>query len=159
MLYFTGLVFIFKFSNIENKVSLEITEQAKQAIAEAIQTIKNNLPQLTNLNPLKRQEMLKMGDKTLAFVNKAYENALTHPELAPSYLDLAEMKKDLDAVKELTNIVRPLQVQLDLLKDTSMIAGSEGYAAALVFYNSVKSTYKTGVPAAKHYLTNCRSVL
>ncbi len=37
-LYFKVLVFIFKFSDMENKVRIEITEQTKQAIATAIQT-------------------------------------------------------------------------------------------------------------------------
>ncbi len=92
---------------------------------------------------------VRRRDKTLAFVNKAYDNALAHPELVPSYLDLAEMKKDLDAVAALNSIIRPLQEQVDLLNDTAMIAGSEGYSSALVFYNAVKSAYKAGVPVAK----------
>ena len=56
---------------MENKVSVTISEAASAAIAVAIATINQNLPVLINLTPDERQALPKMGDKTVAFVNKS----------------------------------------------------------------------------------------
>jgi hypothetical protein len=46
-------------------------------------------------------ELSKMGDKTLAFVQKALEYAEANPTLVPAYLDIAEAKKDFSLSQDL----------------------------------------------------------
>jgi hypothetical protein len=134
----------------ENKISLSLSAQEKQQLQAAVKTIQDILlPQLVQLDPDDRREILKMGDKTVAFVNKAYEHATRNPELAPSYLDLGEMKKDLDAIDDLRAVLMPLEQMNLILTDSIMLAGSEAYNDALVFYNSVKAAAKIKIGASE----------
>jgi hypothetical protein len=90
-----------------------------------------------------------MGEKTLSFVEKAYDFAKQNPNLIPPYLDLDAFGADFtDAhgLWSLSNTVRQLGEGLD---DTEMAAGSEAYQAALVFYKSVKMAAAQDIPGAK----------
>jgi hypothetical protein len=52
-----------------------------------ISAVKQTLqPYIIALTPHERQTMLKMGDKSLAFVEKAHDYAADNPTLTPSYL-------------------------------------------------------------------------
>ena len=58
----------------QNLVSVSITPEELKQISGAIDTLKTTLlPKLKVLNPTERQELPKMGDKSLAFVKKALE--------------------------------------------------------------------------------------
>lgn len=49
----------------------------------AIKTFVKTLDFMINLTPVERQRILKMGDKTLAFVEKGLAYAQQRPELMP----------------------------------------------------------------------------
>jgi hypothetical protein len=134
---------------MENKVSASLTSEAAAEIKGATGVIENNLPPLISLTAEQRQATPKMGDKTLAFVYKALEYAKQNPELVPAFLDLTEVEKDVELVKALNNVLKPLAQLVEKLDDTTLQAGSEAYTAALVFYNSVKGAAKAGVPGTK----------
>lgn len=42
--------------------------------------------------------MLKMGEKTVSFVQKSYDYSRENPDLVPPFLDIAEYEKDIQAV-------------------------------------------------------------
>jgi hypothetical protein len=107
------------------------------------------LPYVTPLTPHERQEMLKMGEKTLSFVEKAHEFATTNPTLWPSYLDMATFDIDFADARGLWNVLLSTKQLHENVDDTGMIAGSEAYQAALVFYNSVKTAARQDIPGAK----------
>lgn len=134
---------------LENKISVQLAATATTAIAAALQTIQTNLPFLLNLSADERKELPKMGDKTVAFVNKALEYAKQNPTVVPTFLNVAEFGKDVDLVNALTKISIPMSQISEKLDDTTMVAGSEAYSAALVFYNAVKAAEKAGVPGMK----------
>lgn len=134
----------------ENKISLSISEADMQAIQAAIKTLQDKLlPLLVQLDAEDRQEINKMGDKTVSFVTKAYEHALQNPDLVPSYMDLAEMKIDLDAVETLRQLGNPLGQLAQFVNDSRMLAGSEALREALAFYNAVKGAAKLKVGASQ----------
>ena len=134
---------------MENKVSISVSTAAAANIVDAIQEIERNLPLLINLTVEERKSLLKMGDKTLAFVGKTLDYAKQNPTLVPPFLDMVEFEKDVTAVQALSSILKPLQQLTEKLDDTTMQAGSEAFAAALVFYTSVKAAAKAGVPGMK----------
>jgi hypothetical protein len=83
--------------------------------------------------------MPKMGEKTIGFVEKAYDFARQNPSLVPPYLELGAFGVDFEAAHglwTLFNSVRQLEEGID---DTEMAAGSVAYQAVLVFYYSVKA--------------------
>ncbi len=71
-----------------------------------------------------------------------------HPELAPQFLDVNEFKNDVQAVETLRSIHSPLEQIAEMLSDSMTLAGSDAYAAALMFYGSVKSAKKSNVAKA-----------
>lgn len=134
----------------ENQISINFSNEELKKINEAIKTLQDALlPKLVKLSPEQRHEIVKMGDKTLAFVTKSYEYASQNPTLVPAYLDVNEMKNDLDAVETLRQIFNPLQEIAQDLEDSMMLSGSEAFIASLVFYNAVKGASKSKIGASE----------
>ncbi len=134
----------------ENQISINFSNEELEKINQAIKVLQQILlPKLVKLNPEQRQEIAKMGDKTLAFVTKSYEYAKQNPALVPAYLDINEMKTDLDAVESLRQIFSPLQEIAQDLEDSMMVSGSEAYIASLSFYNAVKGASKSKIWASE----------
>ena len=134
---------------MENRISITISEEALANITMAISTIGQNIPVLFNLSAEDRQALPKMGDKTLAFVNKTLEYAKQNPKVVPSFLDLTEFEKDALVVTNIKKVLIPLQQLVEKLEDTTLLAGSEAYTAALVFYTALKGAAKAGEPGMK----------
>jgi hypothetical protein len=49
-----------------------------------------------------------MGDKTLAFVNKALEYSKQNPKVVPLFLDVTEFENDVQSVTNINKGVNPL---------------------------------------------------
>ena len=124
----------------------EILDQAQAKIVEVATLLK---PYLLALTTTEKQELPKMGPKTLNFVEKSHEYAHENPNLVPPYLEMGEFDTDFaDAhgLWKLYNHVRQLQ---DGIADTQMTAGSEAFQSALIFYNSAKVATSQSIPGAK----------
>ncbi|HZK68825.1 MAG TPA: hypothetical protein VFC36_04420 [Paludibacter sp.] len=134
---------------MENRISITISAEAIAEIAAAIATIGLALPAPVNLSKEERQKLAKMGDKSLAFVNKALEYARQNPGVVPAFLDVPEFEKDVLAVTSLNSVLVPLRQLVEKLDDTSLLTGSEAYSSALIFYDAVKRAAKAGVPGMK----------
>jgi hypothetical protein len=90
------------------------------------------------LTPEERHEMLKMGEKPLMFVEKAHDFARQNPTLVPAHLDMDAFDVDFEDAHGLWTLLNTIQQLEEGVDDTEMIAGSEAYQSALVFYKSVK---------------------
>ena len=135
---------------LENRVSIEITQEDQQAIEGALDTLKTKLaPYLESLTAQDRKELPKMSDGTVPFVSKAVEYAQDNAAFVPAFVDVGELKKDVAAVNTLTQLLRQVEEIQTLLDDTVVLAGSEAYVAALAFYNSVKLGVRMNIPGAK----------
>jgi hypothetical protein len=106
-------------------------------------------PYLLPLTPAERHDMPKMGDKTLSFVEKAQDYAHQYPSLCPSYLNVAEFDIDMTDATGLRKVHVTARQLSDNIDDTVMIAGSEAYQAALLFYNAVKTAAAQDILGAK----------
>jgi len=134
---------------MENRISFVISPEAVANIRTAIETINQNLPELVNLTVDDRRTLPKMGDKSFAFVSKAFEYANQIPKVVPGFLDMDEFEKDTNGYSELRKVLNPLQQLVEKLDDTTMLTGSEAYTAALVFYTALKGAAKSGEPGMK----------
>jgi hypothetical protein len=106
-------------------------------------------PYLIALTAAERQSMPKMGDGTVAFVNKVLSYSATNPEFAPAFMSVPDMLVDGNAVTQLTPVFK-LSSQLNAnIEDTLTLSGSEAYIAALMYYHSVKQAAKNNIPGAK----------
>jgi hypothetical protein len=98
-----------------------------------------------------------MGNKTLSFVSKAQDYAHQYQNLCPSYLNLAAFDTDMSDATGLRTVLIAAKQLSDNLDDTVMIAGSEAYQAALVFYNAVKAAAAQDIPGAKEVYTDLKT--
>jgi hypothetical protein len=114
-------------------------------------------PYLLSLTPTERRDLLKMGDKTLSFVEKAQAYAHQYPELCPSYLSVTELDADMADATGLRRVHIAAKQLSDDIDDTVMVAGSEAYQAALVFYNAVKAAAVQDIPGAKEVYSDLKT--
>ncbi len=126
-------------------LNFEIKPDEKSEIINLINQINQKLPFLINLTPEERINIPKMGDKTVAFVQKAIELAEQNPNLVPPYVNTSEMKRDFELSEVLREVLNLVGQLYEKLSDTYMAAGSEAYVAALQFYNSAKWASKSNV--------------
>jgi hypothetical protein len=122
-----------------NSISATLTQTDRDAIAQAVATIRERLPFLIDLMGEERSALPKLGDKSRAFVSKALEVASQNPEFLPRSFDIEEMRKDLALYEDLSSVMMTLAQLQDLVDDTCLLAGSEAYTAALTIYNYAKS--------------------
>ncbi|MDR1867353.1 MAG: hypothetical protein LBQ77_03675 [Treponema sp.] len=106
-------------------------------------------PYVLALTPAERHELPKMGEKTIGFVEKAYDFAQQNPNLVPPYLDIAAFGADFSDAHGLWTLCNTIQQLEQGVDDTEMVAGSEAYQAALIFYKSVKMAAAQDIPGAK----------
>lgn len=99
--------------------------------------------------PNERHDIFKMGEKSLSFVEKSYEFARQNPTLVPPFLNMSEFGADYADAHGLWNVQNAAKQLYEGIDDTTMIAGSEAFQAALVFYNSVKVAAANDISGAK----------
>ncbi|MEH2275535.1 MAG: hypothetical protein V7K40_12300 [Nostoc sp.] len=121
-------------------ISATLAQTERDAVLQAISTIKEKLPFLVDLSSDDRKTLPKMGDKSRAFVSKALEVAAQNPEFLPRSFDLDEMRKDVQLFEALYPVLLSLTQLQELVDDTSLAVGSEAYAAALQVYNYAKAS-------------------
>jgi len=124
----------------ENRVSASLSVADQEAVMAAIATIKNKLPFLIDISVEDRQNMLKMGDKSRAFVQKTMDLVNQNDDFLPRGFDVDEMRKDVKLLADLYPILQGLNQLQELVDDTIMVVGSEAYAAALVAYRYAKES-------------------
>lgn len=130
-------------------VSADISDADMAEILHLIEQIDAKLPFLISMTPDQRKACLKLGDKSIGFVEKAIDYSNTNMSLRPAWLDMDEFTKDFKLTKNLLEILRHMKPLAQNIEDTATEAGVETFGAAIVFYNSVKNATKTNVPGAK----------
>lgn len=132
----------------DNKVSIEFTAEKQTAVKDAMSVLRTELSEFlaVNLTADERVNMLRMGAKSVDFVTRALDYASLNLPLVPAYMNLEEAKKDLALVQSLAPVIKDLSTILRGLEDLSMLAGSEAYDAALIFYHSLKGAGRAEVP-------------
>lgn len=133
-----------------NQFNQDIAAARLQKVQAALDVIKTELgPLLISLTPDERKSMPRMGDKTVAFVQKATDYATSNPTFVPGFVKLDELKQDAAGVAALLPILRQLE-QLALDADsTAMVAGSEAYVNALTIYQNIKFLAENKQPGAQ----------
>ena len=132
----------------------DVLTQAREKIDDALLLL---APYLLPMTPEERHDLPKMGDKTLSFVEKAQDYAHHYPQLCPSYLDVEEFDTDMSDTTRLRTVHIIAKQLSDNIDDTIIVAGSESYQAALVFYNSVKAAAAQEVPGAKEVYNDLKN--
>ena len=134
----------------ENRSHLQFSEEKKTRVRNLMLELRAELlDDLTHLTPADRHEMPKMGEKSVSFVIRSQEQIHKNPPLVPSYVDTPAMDVDLDTVNLMRDYEQLLLPVVTAIQDTMMLAGSEAYQAALLFYRAVKGAAQARVPGAE----------
>lgn len=134
---------------LTNRANQAIPQTVIDAVTTKLNEIKAALaPYMISLTDDDRKELLKMSDKSEAFVSKVVNYTDSNPEFTPQYLDKADLKIDYENCKKIDPILKLSQQVCDGLSDTRTVCGSEAFLEALAYYNSVKSAEKNGVTNA-----------
>lgn len=134
----------------QNQISIVIPQTVIDTVLQNLQDCKTALaPYLQGLTKQERQSLFKMGDKTVATVQKTKSYVETNPEFVPGYMNKVEFLKDETVVTQLdpiANLARQITSDAD---DTVMLCGSEALQEAMLYYGQVKEAASKGIATAK----------
>jgi hypothetical protein len=134
----------------ENLFELVFTTEEVTQVDNAIEVLETVLlPKLTILEKGEKQDLLIMGDKSVAFVDKALEVARQEDGLLSAFVDLEALTKDVQAIDRLRSISFKLSQVQSAVNDSYAMAGSEAYKASLMVYSLMKNAAKMSHPGAK----------
>ncbi|MEI6766919.1 MAG: hypothetical protein WCM76_14915 [Bacteroidota bacterium] len=130
-------------------VNASIPDEDMAEIRQSIDAINAKLPFLISMTADERRACMKLGDKSVSFVDKVIGYSETNSNMVPAYLDVTRLKSDYQLSRVLTEALRLLHPLVQNIEDTATEAGVEALSGAMIFYNAVKAAAKTGVPGAK----------
>lgn len=124
----------------------EVLAQVRSLLAQIISLL---APYALAITAEEYRAMLKMGNKSFAFVEKAFELAKQNPGLCPPFLDMEAFEIDFKDAHQLIPVINESKQIAEIIADICAIAGSEAFKAALIFYNASKVAAENDVPGAK----------
>ena len=132
------------------QISVSIPKTVLDDVSQKLQECRSALaPYLQGLTAEDRKMLFKMGDKTVATVQKVKSYLETNPEFAPSYMSKEEFLKDESVVTGLASLANLAEQLASDMDDTIMLAGSEALVSAMLYYGTVKEAASKGIATAK----------
>ncbi|MFW9261573.1 hypothetical protein A4S05_28245 [Nostoc sp. KVJ20] len=123
-------------------IAAALSPQDIQEIKAALQTVQRKMPFLITLSTEERRKLVKMGDKSLAFVNNSVTAAQSNREILPATFDVEELVQDYQLATVLTELLTSMQQLTEQVDDTLMAVGSEAMTSSLTVYDYVKTASK-----------------
>ena len=123
-------------------IAAALTPQDIQEIKVALQTVQKKLPFLITLSTEERRKLVKMGDKSLAFVNNSITAAQSNREILPPTFNVEELVRDYQLATTLTELLISIQQISEQVDDTLLAVGSEAMTSSLTLYDYVKTASK-----------------
>jgi hypothetical protein len=135
---------------MKDMISIEISEETLSYVVARFAEIEAVLKPLTQLLPEERKNfLLKVGDVTQVFIDKVDYFATANPKYIPSYLDLAEFKRDQEAMAKLGRMKQLSDQVATMIGDTLALTANDSFDGALTYYRAVKRASQDGVIGAK----------
>ena len=127
----------------QNIVSIVIDDEQRQALEQTLLQLERQLIDKTvSLDADRRQQLLKMGDKSEAFCRQTLAVLAKNRQVVPPSLNLDEALADLAALDVLRPVLHNLQQLCERLRDTEMALGSDLMSAAVEGYGLLKVSGK-----------------
>jgi hypothetical protein len=134
---------------LENLISIGFTQQEAQTINDALTAVENTIRnKVINLTPKQRQAYGRVKYEMEIWVQKVYQYMVQYPNLVPSYIDVAEHGKDINAHNFINPLLARIGVALQSLEDTNLLLGSDIYTNSMAFYRNVKVAAQNNAPDA-----------
>lgn len=127
---------------MENKIDATLSTAVRDQILDLLAQIFVLLPFLQDLSPDDRQSLIKMGDKSRAFVEGSLTLAEADDSFLPRSFDVKEMRQDKDFHDNLSPIAVQILRLYEGIEDTMMLVGSDLVMNGLEVYNNAKTNGK-----------------
>ena len=124
-----------------NTINATVSTSDQEAVTTATAAIKQKLPFLIDLTTTDRQSLVKLGDKSQAFVKKALDVAEQNPGVLPAAFAVNQMRQDVEMFAYLSSVQLALGQLCKQIDDTALRIGSQAYAAARTVYASATSSF------------------
>lgn len=128
-----------------NLVSATLTAADVQAVSDALATIRAKLPFLVDLGVQEKRRLLKMGDGSRAFVEKALAVAQSNPQVFPPSFNVAEFARDWALWAQLGPVATQVTQLAELVDDTQIALGSDLMNAAVTAYGFLNQAETGGL--------------
>jgi hypothetical protein len=134
---------------IDNIISINFTEEEKKEIDKAVATLDKILSKkMINLTPKEKQKYSRPRESFYNWIQKVLMYIDQAPEMTPPYLDVEELKKDLNNYDLLHGyFLRLLSIQ-EGLEDTSLLIWKEIYDAGITYFRNVELASQSNVPGS-----------
>lgn len=135
---------------MKNEVSFEIPDEKMSQINDAVQVLADLLaPYKVVLTGEQRRRLSRIGDKSIATVEKVNQYADSHPEFVPNYAVTGDFRIDFAFFQKAWQILRPLMPIIEVFENAMIISGNEAWEFARAYYKSVREAAKSGIPGAQ----------
>lgn len=122
-----------------NLISTAIPDKDLNEILSAISFINEKLSDLITISELEKSTLYKANCDTINFVRENLKMAEKNPELVPADVDVKEIRKDVELIKAIEKIQKPIYELLKKMDDSKLVAGSEAYLPSMAIYNAIKA--------------------
>lgn len=122
----------------ENRISLVISPEQRQAAMAGVAQAASSLPGLVSIAPIEIRELHHFVNKNEVFGRGVVRMAETHPEVLPSSLDIAGVRADLDALDALRPLLAAVQRLHTQLEHTVALLGHDVMDFAYDGYSHLK---------------------
>lgn len=126
-----------------SNISSALTALQKSDIQAKVNDIKLILTFLINLTPAERKKLLKMGDKSVSFVQETLAALKANPTVVPASFDVTEFEKDLTLYKDLIDILGFLRPLFEGIDDTVLALSNELMRQGVAGYKLIVEAAKT----------------
>lgn len=124
-------------------ISADLNDADLKAVKDDLADIRAKLPFLILMTPGERKAAVKMGQRSVAFVNDALAAAEAHPNMQPGTFDLVEFRRDVQLANRLGTVLSLAEELVSALDDTTKAVGSEAMLKALMVYRLAKEAART----------------
>lgn len=134
---------------MDNRIDVILTPENKDAIFQAVSSIKLAMPFLIKLSDNERKSLQMIDDGRKPFVEKSISLALRNPLLDPGAGLLDAAHKDYELYSFLSSVENELSQLFEMVHDTKQLVGSETYEVGRFIYLKAKMNVKMNVPGSQ----------
>lgn len=134
---------------LDNLISITLTEEEKKRVDDALSTLEQVFEgKVVNLTSKQRTQYSRVKYDMEKWVNKTMSYISNNAPMVPSYVDVTQLRFDMEMHLFLNPRIDRLTLILQWMKDTNLLLGTDIYNACLSFYRSVKVAAQGNAPGA-----------
>ena len=132
----------------KTEINYEMTAEQYDRIVQCVKGMDAELGFTINLTMEQNQRLSKLGDKSVAFVDKTMTYSTDRPDLIPPCSDMIDFKRDYELANKLRQLIEITRPVLQKMKDSYFLVGANTLMAARKFYGYIKAAAVAGAPGA-----------